>query len=148
MTDISREWGAWVRRVRADAGDHTQAAASRRTGISQAYLSEWERGRVPRLELVDQFADAYGIDREEARRHAGIEVPKPLEDRIAERLREGGGLMSPAQVVAWGLHTRTKEWGIPLPVDLHRGVNGISTYEAAYAFLADLDKQYEEGLLQ
>jgi transcriptional regulator with XRE-family HTH domain len=149
MTDRPREnrdWGRWVRRVRTEAGDTTQADAARRVGISQAYLSRWEQGDVPRAEMVEQFAAAYGQDPEEAKRIAGLEEPRSLEDRIADKLR-GEGLLTPRQMVDVGLADRARRWGVSLPVDFFRAGAGVTDYEQAAAILADLDQQHAEGLI-
>jgi hypothetical protein len=129
MRKLQPSFGAAVTRVLQERG-LSQRSASYQTGIDRFTLADMQRGVVPKMEKVLQFARSFGLDENEWLELSGY-------GRVGEE--------SGAQILAEGLLALYRKHHRPIPVEFQDEER--ITPEGARQILRVIKQQIDEGTI-
>jgi transcriptional regulator with XRE-family HTH domain len=107
--DERREFGAYLKRLRDDAGKSLREAATE-IGISDSYLYQIERGErgAPKLEIMRDMARAYGVSLDAIMTKAKLTEPEEI-DLYHDQLERAFEYVRKDPRFKFGTHMNTKE---------------------------------------
>jgi transcriptional regulator with XRE-family HTH domain len=104
-----REFGAFLKRLRDDAGKSLREAATE-IGISDSYLYQMERGErgAPKLEVMRNMASAYGVSLDSIMAKAKLTEPEEI-DLYHDQLERAFEYVRKDKRFKFGTHMNSQE---------------------------------------